>query len=396
MAQNPPFKHSRKQFPRIGTAVSNKYIGLPGEITIDLDRWEIRLHDGTTPGGKRILNLSQLSAIFLASDSEAGKLDFGTNSRGFLARISSTQYALRKIAVSDGLTIDNPDGVGGNPKINLPSRLEAISLVEAEGTAAIDANDLTESGFYAIESNATHIPAVIQSASAATLVVVKRSSGSLTQLILDITDDMSIWTRSMKSGSWLGWNQLKPKSGTANLLEDGKNTDQRTWSAADLSQFITNKLKDISSEDDSTLYTSKRIIKDSQAGPRISDQVYDGGAPVDGDRWILYTTAGAHFVEGGVNFPDDIVDGDITIQAFIGAAWTTIESIPSTASDQQTLTTAGTTYMLYESNTVFKLVNSDWVAVQTFAGAWDGRFKVQTGKWTNGMTVKGYRNRIKT
>jgi hypothetical protein len=47
---------------RFNTATSDALIGAPGLITVDTDRNELRLHDGSTPGGHRILNTAQLTA----------------------------------------------------------------------------------------------------------------------------------------------------------------------------------------------------------------------------------------------------------------------------------------------------------------------------------------------
>ena len=44
-----------------GTAEMDALVGSPRELTIDTERNEIRLHDGVTPGGKRILNIDQIA-----------------------------------------------------------------------------------------------------------------------------------------------------------------------------------------------------------------------------------------------------------------------------------------------------------------------------------------------
>lgn len=45
----------RIQFLRGTTAENDTYIGRDGEITVDSDKKNLRLHDGTTEGGK-VLN----------------------------------------------------------------------------------------------------------------------------------------------------------------------------------------------------------------------------------------------------------------------------------------------------------------------------------------------------
>ncbi len=47
-----------QQLIRANTAVANAYVGPAGEITVDTDLQELRLHDGFTPGGKRIPNIT--------------------------------------------------------------------------------------------------------------------------------------------------------------------------------------------------------------------------------------------------------------------------------------------------------------------------------------------------
>ncbi len=44
-----------------GTVEMDALVGSPRELTIDTERNEIRLHDGSTPGGKRILNIDQIA-----------------------------------------------------------------------------------------------------------------------------------------------------------------------------------------------------------------------------------------------------------------------------------------------------------------------------------------------
>jgi hypothetical protein len=45
------------------TAGNDSYVGPSGEITIDLDRMEVRLHDGETPGGHRVPNASFIGGM---------------------------------------------------------------------------------------------------------------------------------------------------------------------------------------------------------------------------------------------------------------------------------------------------------------------------------------------
>lgn len=53
----------RKQLIRGNTAFNNSYVGNPGEITIDLQTKEIRVHDGSTPGGVVIPNTATIPGL---------------------------------------------------------------------------------------------------------------------------------------------------------------------------------------------------------------------------------------------------------------------------------------------------------------------------------------------
>lgn len=104
------------QHPRGNTAANDVYTGLPGQLTIDSERWEIRLHDGETPGGHRILNLAQLVQIFMSKDSEFGNVSFSADAKGILTRVGDRQYALRSLIGFNGIKIKEADEVTDNPK----------------------------------------------------------------------------------------------------------------------------------------------------------------------------------------------------------------------------------------------------------------------------------------
>jgi hypothetical protein len=67
------------KFLRGTTAQNDVYVGPPGTFTIDLDRMEIRLHDGETAGGFIIPNYTTIQAIFSETTSIA--IDGGTTSQ---------------------------------------------------------------------------------------------------------------------------------------------------------------------------------------------------------------------------------------------------------------------------------------------------------------------------
>lgn len=98
--------------------------GVARQITVDTSNWELRLHDGVTPGGYRILNLDQLLNVFQLKSDELSGFSFDPQAVGFLTRLAPQDYRLRKLVVNlDGLEITNDDGTAGNPLIALKSSI---------------------------------------------------------------------------------------------------------------------------------------------------------------------------------------------------------------------------------------------------------------------------------
>lgn len=103
-----------KQHPSGTTAQNSAYRGPIGQITVDTERWELRLHDGVTMGGQRILSLTQLLLNFMSRDSEFGQVAFAPDGRGILTRTGDRTYNLRKMVNGKGVTITNPFGTDGD------------------------------------------------------------------------------------------------------------------------------------------------------------------------------------------------------------------------------------------------------------------------------------------
>ena len=88
-----------------GTADSDVYIGPERQLTVDSERHELRLHDGTTPGGHRILNESQMAAY--------GSLLFtGVTTLGLVASQNLDATHVRKLV--------NVSAVAGPWNLRLP------------------------------------------------------------------------------------------------------------------------------------------------------------------------------------------------------------------------------------------------------------------------------------
>lgn len=400
--------HKRVQHARNNTAIVNGYIGLPGEIVIDRDRWEIRLHDGNKKGGHRFLSSTALATIFLGVDSEAGKLKFSGGQFGFVVRTTDQLYKIRSLVAEDGIRLVNPKGVDANPIIGLPSRLAAISTNYAGGDAIADVDLILDSGFYALNANSLHIPEDIADIAASTLIVIRRSTSEATQLIVSVQNTGNAWIRSMVSGSWQGWIVLKADEGTDELLEAGTDNVQRTWTAKQLAEFITDRLKDIATEDGGGTVRSyggsQKKFKDKWSGPGIGDKTFGPfGTPSDEERWIIYA-AGTPKVErtGGSSGTDRLYDGGVNLELEIAGKWEVAVAnagyyaVPGDRNPKAINYNFRFQYDAAVGSEEVKICNGDWVTIKTLSGAWSGKFKFSTGQKTTQMNVTGFKLKLKT
>lgn len=111
--------NKRVQFPRNTTRKNDDYIGPDGQVVVDNEKRELRLHDGKKKGGWPIVPLEMLKKLFLTRDTETGSLEFANDQSGILTRIGTRDYALRSLEGASGIKITNPDGKDGNPIIGL-------------------------------------------------------------------------------------------------------------------------------------------------------------------------------------------------------------------------------------------------------------------------------------
>ena len=98
-------------------AIADAYTGPDREVRVDVDNHDLRLHDGVTAGGHKILNEVNADARYLAQTSEAaGITGFGAGDTGILTRLSVGSYRLREIldSGSSEVVVTNPDGYAGN------------------------------------------------------------------------------------------------------------------------------------------------------------------------------------------------------------------------------------------------------------------------------------------
>lgn len=104
-------------------SLARQFVGEEREITVDTESLNIRLHDGSTPGGHVIPNLEQLGATFQAKSSALDYLAGLDNaSKGIAVRVSSNNWQFRKIVGTPGqISVSNETGIAGNIQIGLPN-----------------------------------------------------------------------------------------------------------------------------------------------------------------------------------------------------------------------------------------------------------------------------------
>lgn len=93
------------------------FIGFERELTVDIENDHLHLHDGSTPGGVRILNRDENDNRYQARSVELdGLLGWEPNERGILARKGPSNYSLLTFeADSASLVVTNANGYDGNP-----------------------------------------------------------------------------------------------------------------------------------------------------------------------------------------------------------------------------------------------------------------------------------------
>lgn len=136
-----------KRVQRIGftTALSDTFTGVVREITIDTDLWNLRVHDGVTPGGHTILTKANADAVYAPRDDDAyvitsGLFNINPNGedRDFVVEAVGHPVAF-VIQGSDGQAyFDNTVTINGNL---VADNLPALPLAFVDGgTGASYAN----------------------------------------------------------------------------------------------------------------------------------------------------------------------------------------------------------------------------------------------------------------
>lgn len=119
--------HKQVQLAGNPADAADSYIGVERELTVDTSNWNLRLHDGTQPGGRVILNTDDNDQRYQKRSEELdGLLGFEPSHRGFLARLGPSTYRLRNLTVNGlNLVIDNANGYDGDPLIGLAPVIES-------------------------------------------------------------------------------------------------------------------------------------------------------------------------------------------------------------------------------------------------------------------------------
>ena len=106
--------------------IQDQYTGAHRQLTVDTDNWDLRIHDGVTPGGHPVLSRDNADERYQArSDELEGLEGFANEARGHLTRLGPGSYRIRVFeADADQFQLANPNGYAGNPKLTLAPRIE--------------------------------------------------------------------------------------------------------------------------------------------------------------------------------------------------------------------------------------------------------------------------------
>lgn len=363
-------KHTRLQFPRGTTGQNNKYIGPNGEITVDATRKELRLHDGIKPGGHRIASLETLYSLFLSVDSEAANLDFNQNERGYIVRVSETEYAIRKFTAEDGVRIENPTGQAGNTTIGLPDRLQ-VYAAEVENL-----NNAEKSGFYYCKADAQNMPSEISGETYCSLIVTALSDNAASQFLVPFKDFSYAFVRHKTAGKWRDWLRLAPKTGTLEMLIKGTGQATMTYSPADLNEWLEKRVGELLDIDedtngDPTMFAQKQIHKFTEAA--VSTYVTPSSVKKKVDDRFLITAAA---FAGAIGNDNAAASYNISIYAEIGSRWELLatDRVFTTELNAAVQTGGANARFIFQSDKLL-LCSEEWGITRTIDGEWTGRLK---------------------
>ena len=132
------------QFWGANTETNDSWVGKPRQITVDTEEWSLRLHDGITPGGRKLPSLSGLAGLLVKLFDDEGAVDGALKVWSGLATTDS-----------DGLWAVDYSDVGFSTILGAwPTTVSAESLVVDRPWAALNsAPALTGCAGYALRGS---------------------------------------------------------------------------------------------------------------------------------------------------------------------------------------------------------------------------------------------------
>ena len=279
----------RVQIVRHTTTNANAFTGREGEITVDTTVDELRVHDGVTAGGHRVLNKTLNDALYQPLDGDLTALAALDSTGGLLAKTTTNTYARRTITGTAGsLTVTNGDGISGNPTLTLPATLTQNHTLSG---------DLILSGANSLTSTNTL-------SAAGTLDV---SAGTFTLAAGQIAFASLTGAQALDAGltSISGLTTAADKMIYTTALD--------TYAVADLSSFARTILDDANAA--AVLTTLGAVIGTNvQAFGAVLDDLNTLGAASADGEFIVATGAGAFAYESGATARTSLglaIDSDV-------------------------------------------------------------------------------------
>lgn len=112
------------------------FTGEVGELRYDSSNWDLLLHDGATPGGRRFLSMANSDQRYQAKSVELnGLTGFEPQQKGFLVRLGPSTYRIRTWKVDgQNMVITNANGYSGDPIIGLKPQIDSDNVVAGQWT----------------------------------------------------------------------------------------------------------------------------------------------------------------------------------------------------------------------------------------------------------------------
>jgi hypothetical protein len=376
--------NKRVQMPRNTTKILEEYTGPNGQIVVDVERRALRLHDGKKKGGWEFPNLSSLSKLFLGKDSELGSLVFPEEITGFIMRTADKIYQVRELSGADGIEIDNPAGIAGDPTVGLPDRLKP------EQAPILDANLATLTGFYIVQHGAdSNLPAAFVSTTDAALMVhnyISTSGGSIYQIAraAQITSTES-FARRFINDAWTEWVRVDSMAegeevGTLEELIAGIGEKPKLWTAQEISEMIrVHGLQAIQTIEGSTAkaYSYNQLFRIMGSGASTTTSVQGPTTFATNDRIEIVASATAVKSPAG-----DSQIARVEIERTDGNWDTLAQATVAILANEETKSIAVMGRFI-KTATGYQTADESWAVVSTVAATLSGRVRVTVGTTGN-------------